>query len=141
MSIVKRLDHISIGVEDMASARRFLVEIMGAEPLPDAGSSPEGFDWATFRLGGRKVEFVSPHVPGEGGVGRYVAKRGEGFHHASMSVANLDEAIAHFESRGVRILGVNRDNPNFKHFYLHPKDTFGAMIQIFEENDETISMA
>lgn len=141
MSVVKRIDHISIGVKDMEAARRLLTDVLGGRPLPDAGSSPQGFDWATFMLGGKKVELVSPHVPGEGGVGRYVEKYGEGFHHMSVSVANLDEALRYFGSKGVRTIGLDRSNAKFQHFYLHPKDTFGAMIQVFEENEETLSMA
>ena len=75
--MLKRLDHVSIGVLDMDKARELFCEVLGAEILPDAGQSPsEGFDWITFLLGGKKVELVSPHVPGEGGVGQYLAKYG-----------------------------------------------------------------
>lgn len=141
MGIIKRIDHVSIGVEDISRARSFLTDVLGGDPLPDQGDSPEGFRWETFMLGGKKVELVSPHTPGEGGVGRYIAKRGEGYHHISVAVENLDAALAYFESKGIAVLGVNRDNLNFQHFYLHPKQTFGAMIQVFEENDHTRSLA
>lgn len=141
MSIFKRLDHVSIGVKDMDKARQLFSEVFGAEILPDTGRSPEGFDWATFRMGGKKVELVAPTVEGEGGVGRYIEKYGEGFHHISISVADLKAAIAHFESKGVRVLHANFDNPKWRHCYLHPGDTFGAMIQVFEENEHTLKDA
>ncbi len=137
MGIFKRLDHVSIGVKDMEKAKRLFGEVFGAEPLRDLGTSPEGFQWATFKMGGKKVEIVSPTVPGEGGVGRYIDKYGEGYHHISISVTNLKEAIAYFESKGVRVLHANFDSPNWKHCYLHPADTFGAMFQVFEENEHT----
>jgi len=140
--MLKRLDHVSIGVLDMDKARDLFCDILGAEILPDAGESPAaGFDWITFMLGGKKVELVTPRVPGEGGVGQYVAKNGEGFHHISCAVENLLESRAYFEAKGVRVIGLNDSQPNFKHFYLHPKDTFGALIQIFEECDETIRLS
>ncbi len=120
----------------MAKARRFFSEVLGGEPLGDAGNSSEGFSWATFRLGGKKVEVVSPTQP-DGGVGRYIEKYGEGFHHISISVENLKEAIRYFEKNGVRVLGVSFDNPHWRHCYLHPADTFGALIQVFEENETT----
>ncbi len=126
----------------MDRARKLFCEILGAEPLPDAGESPaEGFDWITFRLGGKKVELVSPRTPGEGAVGEYLAKYGEGFHHISCAVDDLAEARAYFESKGIRVLGYNDERASFKHFYLHPKDTFGALIQVFEECAETIELA
>ncbi len=104
MSIFKRLDHVSIGVENMDAARRLFVEVFGGEPLKDVGANEaEGFRWTTFKLGGKKVELVSPTMPGEGGVGRYITKHGQGYHHISISVANLEEAIQYFESNGLRV--------------------------------------
>jgi len=142
MSIFKRLDHVSIGVVDMDKARRLFVDVLGGTPLKDVGTSEqEGFRWLTFLLGGKKLEIVSPTVPGEGGVGRYIANHGEGFHHLSISVENLEEAIRYFESQGIRVLAPNIEDPKWKHCYLHPKDTFGAMIQVFEENPYTLSGA
>ena len=140
--MLKRLDHVSIGVLDMDKARTLFCEILGGEILPDAGqSAAQGFDWITFMLGGKKVELVSPRVPGEGGIGQYLEKAGEGFHHISCAVDDLVESRAYFESKEIRIIGYNDENPNFKHFYLHPKDTFGALIQVFEECDRTIELA
>jgi methylmalonyl-CoA epimerase len=142
MGIFKRLDHVAIGVHDMEAAQRLFVDVLGGEPLKDEGSSPaEQFRWWTFRLGGKKLELVAPTTSGEGGVGRYLARHGEGFHHLSISVENLAEAISHFESRGIRVLAHNEDNPNWKHCYLHPQDTHGALIQVFEENEQTLADA
>jgi methylmalonyl-CoA/ethylmalonyl-CoA epimerase len=142
MSIFKRLDHVSIGVHDLDAARRLFVDVLGGEPLKDVGLNPsEGFRWLTFKLGGKKLELVSPTAPGEGGVGRYLAKHGEGFHHISISVENLDEAIRYFESHGIRVLAANTDDPNWKHCYLHPQDAHGVLVQVFEENQRTLSGA
>jgi methylmalonyl-CoA epimerase len=139
-SIFKRLDHVSIGVVDIDRALRLFINVLGGEPLSDRGESrQEGFRWTTFKLGGKKVELVSPHTPGEGGVGRYIASHGEGFHHLSISVENLPDAIRYFESHGIRVLAANYDNPLWKHCYLHPKDTFGALVQVFEENEKTLA--
>ncbi|HEY2840324.1 MAG TPA: VOC family protein [Pirellulales bacterium] len=142
MPIFERLDHVSIGVVDLERALRLFVDVLGAEPLPDRGETPaESFRWATFKLGGKKLELVSPTTPGEGGVGRYIARHGEGFHHLSISVADLPKAIVHFESHGIRVLAANFENPLWKHCYLHPQDTCGALIQVFEENEKTLSEA
>jgi methylmalonyl-CoA epimerase len=140
MSVFLRLDHVSIGVLDMEKAKRLFFDVLGGQELSDQGTNPvEGFHWATFLLGGKKLEVVAPTVEGEGGVGRFLASRGEGLHHLSISVANLEEAVAYFQEKGIRVLAVNTENPLWKHCYLHPKDTFGALIQVFEENEKTLS--
>ncbi len=142
MGIFQRLDHVSIGVENLDRARQLFLDVLGGEPLEDAGTSDEeGFEWTTFKIGGSKLELVAPTTNGEGGVGRYIAKNGEGFHHLSISVANLAEAIEYFRSKGLRVLAANFDNPQWKHCYLHPKDTCGALIQVFEENPQTLAHA
>jgi methylmalonyl-CoA epimerase len=139
MSIFRRLDHISIGVKDIDSARKLFVDVLGGEPLPDQGTNEqEAFSWTTFKLGGQKLELVAATTPGEGGVGRYIAGHGEGFHHLSISVENLPEAIAFFESQGIRVLAADLDSDQWKHCYLHPQDTCGALIQVFEENEHTL---
>jgi methylmalonyl-CoA/ethylmalonyl-CoA epimerase len=142
MSIFRRLDHVSIGVIDKDKARDLFINVFGATPLRDIGSNDqEAFTWQTFLLGGKKVEIVSPHKVGEGGVGRFIARHGEGIHHITIAVDNLEEAAAHFEKHGLRVLAKNTDDPNWKHFYLHPNDTFGALFQVFEENEHTKSLA
>ena len=130
-----RLDHVSIGVHDMEKARRLFCDVLGGEPLPDGGEAGD-FDWMTFMLGGKKMELVTPRTPGEGGVGRYLEKYGEGFHHICCTVENIATARGYFESHGLRILGGDD-----RYFYLHPQDTFGALIQVVEETPETLEMA
>ena len=141
MSVFERFDHVSIGVKDIEKAKKLFCQVLGGEPLRDVGTSPEGFDWFTFNLGGKKMELVSPHKAGEGGVGRYIEKYGEGYHHISISVKDLKEAIAHFEANGVRVLSPNFDRSTWRHCYLHPADTFGALVQVFEENEKTLEDA
>ena len=140
MKIFERLDHVSIGVMDLQKAAHLFIDILGGEPLGDSGSNArEGFQWMTFRLGGSKVELVTPHGAGESGVRRYLEKKGEGFHHCSISVANIEAAVRYFQSKGIGVLGLNVEDPHWKHCYLNPKDTFGALIQVFEENPRTLS--
>lgn len=140
--VFRRLDHVSIGVNDLAAARRLFVDVLGGEPLRDIGrNDAENFEWFTFKLGGKKMELVSAMTPGEGGVGRYIAKHGEGYHHISISVDNLQEAIRYFKENGIRVLSPSETDPNWKHCYLHPGDTHGALIQVFEENEKTLGHA
>lgn len=142
MSIFRRLDHVSIGVHDHEKAEKLFIDIFGGERMGDAGvSATESFRWSTFKLGGKKLELVSATEPGAPGVGRYLEKHGEGMHHLSISVDDLAQAIEYFQAKGLRVLAENVSNPLWKHCYLHPADTFGVLIQVFEENDQTLGGA
>ncbi len=133
MGIIHRVDHVAIGVNDIEKAAAFMLDVLGAEQLKGPKTNErEGFVFHQFTLAGSKMELVAPVVAGEGGVGRYLSKAGEGLHHLSVSVENAQEAIKHFESKGIRVLGTRDDKSSWRHFYLHPQDTFGASIQVFE---------
>ena len=141
MSVFLRLDHVSIGVKDLDKAKNLFLNVLGGQELPDSGvNESEGFGFFTFNLGGKKMELVTASST-ESGVGRYIDKHGEGFHHISISVADLKAAIAYFEANGIRILSPNFEKETWKHCYLHPKDTFGALMQVFEENLQTLADA
>ncbi len=134
MGIIKTLDHVAIGVDDIDKARQFLCDVLGAVPKhPEKTVHQEGFVFQAFALGGHELELVTPVVPREGGVGRYIAEHGEGLHHLSMGVENAQESMKFFESKGIRILGTSSDKSEWRYYYLHPADTFGALIQIYEE--------
>ena len=115
MSIFERLDHLTILVQDLDAARRRFVDVFGGELLKEVGlSESEGFRWFTFELRGKKRELVSPTVPGEGGVGRYLAKHGDGFYHVSISVDSVVDASRFFKTHGLRVLVAKTDKPNWK---------------------------
>ena len=65
----------------------------------------------------------------------------KGFITFSISVANIEEAARYFESQGIRVLSLNTTNADWKHCYLHPQDTHGASIQVFEETLRTLAGA
>lgn len=133
MGIIKRLSHVAIGVEDIEKAREFLCGVLGAKPTrPPRTNNVEAFTFQQFELGGSEIELVTPVVPGEGGVGRYIAKHGEGLHHISVKVENAQEAIKYFESKGIRLLGAEGDKSTWRGFYLHPQDAYGTLIQVYQ---------
>src|ERR1051326_7525286 len=86
-----RVDHVSIAVPAIAPAldffRRILPIRMGIEPQP--GYDGE-FMWTDFYVGEFKLELIESARPGSF-VERFLARRGEGFHHLSLEVE--DDAL------------------------------------------------
>src|SRR5258705_134710 len=71
----------------------------------------QGFRWAQFRFpGGGKVELVTPASSG-GFVERFLERRGEGVHHVTLKVPDIERAIAHLGDRGVPLFNVSTDRP------------------------------
>ena len=131
---VKKIDHVGIAVRDKEYAQRFLQEILGAQKIIDESWVYGGqeFNWAYFLLGEQgMIELISSSDP-ENFVNKFIDKRGEGLHHVTLQVENLLEAVDFLQSKGVRVVDVNTDDPHWKEAYISPKDAFGVLIQLAE---------
>src|SRR5262245_32696052 len=101
-----RVDHVSVAVSAIAPAlsrfRGFLPSVMGVEPM--AGYDGQ-FRWCDFYIGDWKLELIESAQPGSF-VERFLARRGEGFHHLSLEVEEntLDDHLAFLERQGLRIV-------------------------------------
>jgi methylmalonyl-CoA/ethylmalonyl-CoA epimerase len=134
---VKKVDHVGIAVRDKEYAERFLLEILGANKLIDESWVYGGqeFNWAYFLLGEQgMIELISSSDP-DNFVNKFIDKRGEGLHHVTLQVENLLEAVEFLESKGLRVVDVNTENPIWKEAYISPKDAFGVLIQLAEYDD------
>ena len=51
------------------------------------------FEYQPFRLGGADMQLMSPYDPSSV-VSHFLMKRGQGFHHVTLEVDDLDDAVA-----------------------------------------------
>lgn len=103
-----QLHHIGKVVRDLAEECRYYKETFGIEPLGEPVVDPiqkvevqlldTGFgDSAT-------IELIRP-LGEDSPVYRFLDKKGGGLHHLSYEVEDMQEAIAHLEKAGAKILG------------------------------------
>ena len=124
---VEKIDHVHIFVKDLDKAIKLFEEALGtkfAEP-----HLPQNLDARTTLdpLGLELIEGASP----DSAVARFIERRGEGLAAISLKVTDIEEAIAHLESRGIRL--VRRiESGKLKEAQFHPKDTFGVMLELCE---------
>ena len=68
-------------------------------------------------------------------IARFIAKRGQGIHHLTLSVGNLAESLAQLEKKGIRLIDreprVGAGNERIA--FLHPSSTAGVLIELVEE--------
>jgi catechol 2,3-dioxygenase-like lactoylglutathione lyase family enzyme len=115
------LDHIGITVPDLAEADRFLVDVLGCEYLYTLGPyRDDDTDWMTehlavhpravmqqlhfYRCGGRAVFEVFQYCAPEQTT-RPPRNSDIGGHHVALYVEDMDAAVEHLRSHGVRVLG------------------------------------
>jgi len=132
--MIGRIDHIAIAVRDLARAKDFFLNGLGGRELFSAPVPQQKFRWTTIELGTSCfVELVDP-LEEDGFVYRFLEKRGEGPHHITVQVDDIQETQRILEERGIPTFGHGEPFPAWKEMYIHPKDAFGTLIQFAEFN-------
>ena len=127
-----QIDHVAIAVRSVASAKPLFVDALGATFLFAGDNVRQGFRWAQFRFPhGGKIELVTP-IDDDGFVQRFLDKRGEGVHHMTLKVPDIERAIAHLESTGVELINVSIAHPYWKEAFVHPRDAHGVLVQVVQ---------
>jgi methylmalonyl-CoA/ethylmalonyl-CoA epimerase len=131
--MLNKIYHLGYAVEDIEAASRFYRENFGAEPTEPEVVEEQGIIATIFRVGESMVELVQPTGP-DTPVGRFLAERGEGFHHVAYQVDDLEGALRELRKNGVEIIDEEpRIGARGTHMaFVHPKSTFGVLTELVE---------
>jgi methylmalonyl-CoA/ethylmalonyl-CoA epimerase len=134
LTTIRRIDHISIAVRSLEKAKAFFIGVLGGRELFSAPVSPQKFRWTTIELGTSCfIELIDP-LETDGFVHRFLESRGEGPHHITIQVNDIQKVHQVMKDRGVPTFGLAEPFPAWKEFYVHPKHAFGTLIQFAEFN-------
>lgn len=130
--VIERLDHVSIGVWDIAAAAH-LPDFMGGR-FRDGGLSHNGqFRWAQWDLPFGKLEMIAPiDRDDDTFLTRFLRDHGEGPHHLTFKVHDIDTAVARARELGFEIVGYSTEHEGWKEAFIHPRSSHGVLIQLAE---------
>lgn len=130
---------IALAVRNLESAKALLGAVFGTEFVPSTTVRGEEVRVLEGRgaPGQPVIELVQPLDP-DGAVARFIRKRGEGIHHLSVVVPDLEAALAEAEAEGGRVVRVRSyyrrpDGSPLTEAFLHPKDVHGVLLHLAEE--------
>jgi methylmalonyl-CoA/ethylmalonyl-CoA epimerase len=131
--VLNRIHHLGYAVEDVEAASLFYKKNFGILPEEPEVVEEQGIVAAMFRVGESRVELVQPTCP-DSPVGKFLARRGEGFHHVAYQVDDLEAVLARLQSNGVELVD---EKPRIgaggtRMAFVHPKDTFGVLTELVE---------
>ncbi len=87
-----------------------------------------------FGDGDAIVELLEPMVPGEGGLAKFLEKRGEGVYMMAWEVDNVDETVAELQSKGVTLINTEPEaRAGGANVFIHPKMAHGVLIELVEK--------
>jgi methylmalonyl-CoA/ethylmalonyl-CoA epimerase len=131
---VLKVDHIGIAVKSIDAAKQLYSELLG---LSHAGSETvveQKVTTAFFPVGDTEVELLES-TSLDGLIAKYLEKKGEGIHHIAFRVENMEEALAELKAKGIQLIDEKprRGAGGAKIAFLHPKSTFGMLIELCEK--------
>ncbi|HET9613655.1 MAG TPA: VOC family protein, partial [Candidatus Limnocylindrales bacterium] len=87
---------------------------------------------AFLTIGESKIELVEP-TDDTTGVARFLATKGEGFHHVCLEVANLAETLLRLEIDGLELIdSAPRRGAEGPVAFIHPRSCHGVLVELIE---------
>ena len=130
-----RIHHLGIAVESLKTAVPVFQKLLGQPPDSEEEVPEQKVRVAVFAVGESRIELLEA-TSADSPVARYLAKRGQGLHHVTLSVPKLAEALAELERGGVRL--IDREPRvgagGTRMAFLHPSSTAGVLIELVEED-------
>jgi methylmalonyl-CoA epimerase len=127
-----RVHHVAIVVRSIDDALGLYRDLLGLplEAIMDIPSDRVRI--AFLGVGESKVELVEP-TDDTTGVARFLANKGEGFHHVCLEVANLAEELTRLGIDGVELIdSAPRRGAEGPVAFLHPRSCHGVLVELIE---------
>ncbi|MFH2011007.1 MAG: methylmalonyl-CoA epimerase [bacterium] len=133
MSLIKKIDHIAVAVNDIDEASQFFVDVLGLEVSAPEDVPAQKTRVAFVRIGEVKIEFVMP-MSEDSPVAKFIAKRGQGIHHICYETGDIASALDTLKSKDVPLID---QEPRVgaheaKIAFVHPKGVSGVLTEILE---------
>jgi len=128
--MVKGVNHIGILVRNLDETLQLYQDLFGAKPGKIETVAEQGVKSVMVDVGGTtKLEILEP-IPGSG-MAKTLEKRGEGLHHISFEVDNIDQALNSLASKGVELIDKKaRRGLEGMIAFVHPKSTKGVLAEL-----------
>jgi methylmalonyl-CoA/ethylmalonyl-CoA epimerase len=131
--MAKKVDHIGILVSDIDQAIRLYQDCFGAEVDKIETLTERGVKAAILSLGqGTNLELLEP-LPGSN-MAKTMEKRGEGLHHITFEVDDVDKEIGRLSERGIQLIDKTA-HPGFEGMvaFVHPKSVRGVLVELCQK--------
>jgi methylmalonyl-CoA epimerase len=129
---IGRIHHVALVVADLEPSIRLYRDLLGLELEVVQDISTDHVRIAFLAVGESKLELVQP-TDDTTGVARFLASKGEGFHHVCFEVPNLAEELLHLEIEGVELIDTSpRRGAEGPVAFLHPRACHGVLVELIE---------
>jgi methylmalonyl-CoA/ethylmalonyl-CoA epimerase len=128
-----KIHHVALVVRSIDVALAFWRDLLGLELETVMDIAQDQVRIAFLVVGESKVELVEP-TDETTGVARFLATKGEGFHHVCFEVGNLAETLLRLEIDGLELIdSAPRRGAEGPVAFIHPRSCHGVLVELIEE--------
>lgn len=127
------IHHVGYVVADLDAALADLGRAFATTVTHREVMEGQGVEAVLCEGAGGVVELITP-LDREGAIARFMAKRGEGFHHVAFAVPDIEAALDRLAGRGVELIDRHGRRGLGGHTvaFLHPRSTLGVLTELIE---------
>ncbi len=126
------IDHLGIAVKSLAASKAFY-EQMGLRVESEEVIEHEKVRVAMLPLGESRIELLEP-TSEDSPIARFLAKRGEGLHHISLRVKDLEGTVERMKQGGTRFVSeeIKIGAGGHRYVFVHPASAGGVLLELCE---------
>jgi len=126
------IDHIGVAVKSLAAAKG-IYEALGLAVSPEEVVEAEQVCVVMVPLGESRLELLEP-TSENSVIAKFIAKRGEGVHHVSLRVPDLEAAVEQLKQGGVRMVSneIKVGAGGHRYVFVHPSSAGGVLLELVE---------
>ncbi len=134
--MLKKIHHVGVVVPNLEQGLKFWRDSLGLRFTKSATIEEQGVRAALLRVGESEIELLEPINP-DGGVGKFLARRGGGLHHVCFETDNVELELDAARAKQVPLIDQKpRVGLAGMICFLHPKATRGVLVEYAQPMDE-----
>lgn len=132
--LLTEVDHVAIAVRDLDAAIAWYGATFGATVKHREVVDHDGVEEALLAVADSYIQLLTP-TRADSTVAKYLDAKGEGLHHIGYRVNDCGAALAAAKAAGARSIddAPRAGSRGTTVAFLHPKTSFGTLIELVEE--------
>jgi len=125
------LDHLGIAVSDLPASLAFFKDALGLHVEASEEIVSQRVRATFLSAGQSTLELLEPTAP-DSPIAKYLDRRGPGLHHVALRVDDIEAALAHLQSRGIRLID-EKPRPGAEGAlvaFIHPSAAHGVLVEL-----------
>ena len=130
--MLKKIHHVGIVVRSLEESYAFYRDTLGLPIHKVATVEDQGVKAALLTIGNSEIELLEP-INANGGVAKFLERRGEGLHHVCFETDNVSRELETTVAKGIAVIDeAPRKGLAGMICFLHPKANHGVLVEYAE---------